>query len=132
MKRGITRCDMCHAEVEIPGNISEKTIQANLSTGEEKDLILTVLNCPFCGKESIVQIDDDYTQSILSQVKELYLKRARFNSLGKNPPSKLSYKIGKLDSKLSHERSKLAKELDGAFYQVEGNIIQLDYRYHAR
>lgn len=133
MKVGVTRCDLCHTPVAVAGNISEKTVHATFLLNDKgRDITMTVLTCPCCGKESIVQVDDQFTKEVLSEAKELYLKRAKFFAMNKLVPMKLAYRIGKIDSKLSCMRADLAKQLDGALYQIEGEIHQLDYRYHAR
>ena len=133
MKTNATRCDLCHAMVEVSGNISEKVVHATFLLNEKgRDITMTVLTCPRCGKESIVQVDDQFTKEVLSEAQELYLKRAKFFAMTKPIPMKLAYKIGKVESRLSCMRAELAKQLDGALYQIEGEIHQLDYRYHAR
>ena len=51
MKTNVTRCDLCHAMVEVPGNISEKVVHATFLLNEKgRDITMTVLTCPYCGQ----------------------------------------------------------------------------------
>ena len=133
MRSNVVRCDLCKVEVPVnTGNLHEKDVWVEHDLYVKELVTLTFMSCPVCGRDTIVQVDNSETKALLSEVKSLYIRCSKFTAMNKPVPAKLACKKDKADTKLSRARANLAQRLDGALYQLEGDTIQLDYRYHAR
>lgn len=131
-----TYCNICKAEFNIAKDTlrEERVTLIKSSDGAviNKKVTLTYILCPHCGKTYPVLMDDEGTLLILQELRACLLRRVKFLTAKKPVPQKLQHKYERLNTKLDFKRQKLAEEFDGAFYQYEGDMIQLDYRYRAR
>lgn len=127
-----TVCDICHYQFQVSrDNLKEENVTLE-KDGLAHDVVLTYLRCPSCGKRYPVIMDDADTLPILRELKGCMMRRMKFYGKQKPVPQKLQEKYTKLNRKLDFRRQQLAEKFNGAFYQSEGDTIQLDYRYHAR
>lgn len=127
-----TVCDICHYQFQVSrDNLKEENVTLE-KDGLAHDVVLTYLCCPSCGKRYPVIMDDADTLPILRELKGCMMRRMKFYGKQKPVPQKLQEKYTKLNRKLDFRRQQLAEKFNGAFYQSEGDTIQLDYRYHAR
>lgn len=133
MKSNTIKCDLCGQPIGITrDSFDEIPLSIEKDGVVYSNVYATMVTCPHCGKTFIAQLDDDETLCLLSEAKSLYMKKLTYLSKRKPVPVKIAYRCGKLDAKLSFKRQELAKKLDGALYQFEGDTIQLEYRHHVR
>lgn len=125
-------CDLCGAEFALNRNSLTEELVFLVKDGLQHPVTLTELTCPHCGKKYTVLVDDKETEELVSEAKLLLYKKFRYQDKGKQIPKKLEQKYQAATKKLNFKRQQLAEKFDGALYQVEGNMYQLDYRYHAR
>lgn len=125
-------CDICKAEY----NVSKDTLREERVTLEKDGIsieaTITILQCPVCGKTYPVIVDTCKSLTLLEKVRETYYKRAKYLSKNKPIPTRLDEKYKTLNQKLDFQRQQIAEKFNGAIYQLDGDKIQLDYRYHAR
>lgn len=125
-------CDICKAEY----NISKDTLREEKVTlekdGISTEATITILQCPRCGKTYPVIVDTCKSLTLLEKVREIYCKRAKYLSKHKPIPTRLDERYRTLNKKLDFQRQQIAEKFNGAIYQLDGDKIQLDYRYHAR
>lgn len=127
-----TICDICHKQFLITkSTLKEEEVWLEKASIKYK-AVLTFLQCPHCGKRYVVLLDDLDTCKLAEKARSLASKRIKQAKLGFSINPELSKKYYACIRKLNFKRQQLAKEFDGAFYQIEGDTIQLDYRYHAR
>lgn len=127
-----TVCDICHYQFQVSrDNLKEENVTLE-KDGLAHDVVLTYLRCPSCGKRYPVIMDDAETLPLLHELKDCMMRRMKFYGNQKPVPQKLQEKYTKFNRKLDFKRHQLAEKFNGAFYQSEGDTIQLDYRYHAR
>ena len=127
-------CDICKKEFQLlKSYVKEQRVTLeNDKRAYHKDVILTFLMCPHCGKEYPVVMDDEETLGIVGKVKELFSKRMSYVTKQKPIPDKLDQKYYAAKRKLTFKRHELAEKFSGSFYQSEDGKQQLDYRYHER
>lgn len=126
-------CNICRRDFLVsPENLIEEWVTLQKEGEQDKEVLLTYLCCPHCGKRYPVIMDDSETLPILQKLRECVAKRIKYTSLKKTIPQKLQDRYEKLNQKLDFKRQRLAEKFDGALYQSEGDTIQLDYRYHTR
>lgn len=127
-----TTCDICHKQFLITkSTLTEEEVWLEKSPLKCK-AVLTSLQCPYCGKRYVVLLDDLDTCKLAEKARSLASKRVKQARLGFSINSELNKKYYACLRKLNFKRQQLAEKFDGAFYQIEGDTIQLDYRYHAR
>lgn len=126
------KCDLCHGEFNLSrDNLSEVQVTLNKEGFAPHDVTLTILNCPICGKNYIVIMDDAKTEALVTKLRSIAVKQAKFTRMGK-PSAVFEKKYRDAQWKLNFYRQKLAEKYIGSTYQLEGVIEQLDYRYQAR
>ena len=126
------KCDLCHGEFNLSqDNLSEVQVTLNKEGLASHDVILTILNCPICGKNYIVIMDDAKTEALATKLRSITVKQAKSIRMGK-PSAVLEQKYRDAQWKLNFYRQKLAEKYIGSTYQLEGVIEQLDYRHQAR
>ena len=127
----VVTCDICHRDFALTKNfLEEKKVVLEKEGLEPTEVVLTVLNCPNCGKYYTVIVDDEETAGIVAELREIIAKEYKARSKGKELPDKLIRKHQTLRRKLSFKRQNLAEKLNGSFYQTEDGKEQLDYHYH--
>lgn len=127
----LVTCDICHREFSLTkGCLTENKVTLEKRGLEPKEVVLTTLKCPCCGKEYPVVMDDENTLSMLQDLKELYAKSMKYRSKNKEIPERLRNKQQRLTQKLGFNRRKLAEKYNKSYYQLEdGSRTQLDYCY---
>ena len=126
-------CDICHKQFPISSEyLLEEHVTLHKDSGEEREVDLTYLKCPLCGKRYPVIMDDETTLPILKDLRTAAFQCMKHVSHTGKVPKKLEEKYKNLNWKLDFKRQELAKKFNGSLYQSEGETIQLDYRYHAR
>lgn len=127
-----TFCDICNERIRITKDTLKEENVTLKKDNLSHDVVLTYLCCPSCGKVYPVIMDDKVTLPILHKLRDCMARRMKFYGKQKPIPQKLQEKYTELSRKLNFKRQQLAEKFNGAFYQSEGDTIQLDYRYHAR
>lgn len=127
-----TVCDICRYEFNISRNTLKEEQITLEKAGESAEVTITFLQCPRCGKTYPVIVDTIKSLITLAKVRELYSKRHKYLNKNGSVPVRLDEKYKSLNQKLDFQRQQIAEEFDGATYQLDGDTIQLDYRYHAR
>ena len=125
-------CDICKKEIEL----TDKTLRTEHVT-LTKDTVaanveVTLLQCPSCGKVYPVIVDTAESAELLTKTRSAYFKRAKYLRANKKVPQRLEERYQSLNRKLDFKRQQIAEKFNGAIYQLDGDTIQLDYRYHAR
>lgn len=124
-------CDICRHEFSLTKDfLAEKRVTLEKEGLDPKDVTITVLTCPYCGKHYPVILDDEETIGIVTMLKEVLAKEYKASSKGRQPTQKLTRKHHTLRRKLSFKRQQLAEKFNGSFYQTEDGKEQLDYHYH--
>lgn len=127
-----TVCDICGAEFNITKNtLVERSLELTKSS-ITYTVDATFLCCPRCGKEYPVILDDVDSKATLEKLREIQHKRFKYLSRGKSVPTRLAERYKITNRKLDFQRQQIAEKFNGAVYQLDGDTIQLDYRYHAR
>lgn len=126
------QCDICKGEFCI----SRKSLrEEKITLNKDRDCTeatITFIQCPLCGKTYPVIVDTEKTVTILTRLREIQAKRFKYLNKNRPVPVRLDEKYKTLNQKLDFNRQKVAEKFDGAIYQLDGDTIQLDYRYHAR
>lgn len=122
-------CDLCKTEFPMTRDCLKEESVTLEKDGLKHDVVLTFLFCPRCGKSYPVIMDDLETLQILSEYKIYMAHRADYIKKSKPLPQKLQEKCIWYRRKLSFKRHQLAEKFNGAFYQYEGDTIQLDFCY---
>lgn len=125
-------CDICKGEF----NVSKETLREEKVSLEKDgtltDAVITFLQCPACGKIYPVIVDTCKSLTLLEKAREAYCKRVKYLHKHKPIPARLDERYKTLNQKLDFQRQQIAEKFNGAIYQLDGDKIQLDYRYHAR
>ena len=126
------KCDLCQGNFQLAKeHVKEVQVTLNKEGLAPHEATLTVLECPLCGKQYIVVLDDEKTLALAVKLRTIAAKQIKFQKLGK-PSSILDKKYRDLEWKLSFNRQKLAEKYYGSLYQLGDTLEQLDYRYQAR
>ena len=126
------KCDLCKGTFKLaPKHLREVRVTLEKEGLPAHDVTLTFLECPICGKRYIVIMDDAKTLPLVQKLRQIAAKRYKLIKAGK-PSSTLERKHKEAEWKLSFNRQKLAEKYYGSFYQLEGTMEQLDYRYRTR
>lgn len=126
------KCDLCQSEFQLAkGHLKEVQVTLNKEGLAPHEATLTFLECPICGKQYIVILDDEKTLALAAKLRSILTKQFKFRKLGK-PSSILEKKYKDMKWRLDYNRQKLADNYFGSTYQLEGVLEQLDYRYRAR
>lgn len=125
-------CDICKGEFDITRE-SLREIHVLLEKGDiSTNATVTILQCPRCGKTYPVIVDTEKSCQLLNKLQEIQYKRFKYLSKHKPIPTRLDERYKMLNQKLDFQRQQIAEKFNGAIYQLDGDTIQLDYRYHAR
>lgn len=125
-------CDICKGEFDITRE-SLREIHVLLEKGDiSTNATVTLLQCPRCGKTYPVIVDTEKSCQLLNKLQEIQYKRFKYLSKHKPIPARLDERYKTLNQKLDFQRQQIAEKFNGAIYQLDGDKIQLDYRYHAR
>lgn len=126
-------CDICHREFTLTKQcLTENRVVLEKEGLDPKEVVLTTLECPCCGKQYPVMMDDDKALEMVNKLSSMYQRRMFFLAKSKKIPAKLDKKYRELEHKLGFRRKSLANEYNKSFYQTEDGKQQLDYRYHVR
>ena len=129
----LIKCDICRREFSLTKDcLSESKITLEKAGLDPKEVVLTVMECPCCGKSYPVTMDDAECLELVKDLTELHQHLiARYSKYNRVPP-KMQKKYHAMEVKLGFKRKKLADEYTGSFYQSAEGKQQLDYRYHVR
>lgn len=126
-------CDICHQDFTLTkGCLTESKVTLEKRGLEPKEVVLTILECPLCGKQYPVTIDDEETLSILEKLTELYKRKLILQQKNRRVHAKMEQRYHALENKLGFRRNQLANEYNGSFYQTAEGKQQLEYRHHVR
>lgn len=127
-------CNICGAEFAVTKDTLTENEVTLIKDGipEQKQVTLTWLECPHCGKRYVCLMDDTETLAILKDLRAAKAKALKFLKANKPVPERLGAKTIKLQQKLNFKRQNLADEYNGSFYQTEDGKEQLDYKIHHR
>lgn len=133
MPSTLVKCDLCHREFSLNRNqLTETKITLEKVGLDPKEVVLTIMECPCCGKSYPVIMDDDECLELSKELTALYQHRAMYLARFNKVPARLDKKYTQLERKLRFKRKNLADEYTGSFYQSAEGKQQLDYRYHVR
>lgn len=125
-------CDICKKEIELTDKtLRTEHVTLTKDTGAA-NVEVTLLQCPSCGKVYPVIVDTAESIELLTKTRSAYFKRAKYLRANKKVPQRLEERYQSLNRKLDFKRQQIAEKFNGAIYQLDGDTIQLDYRYHAR
>lgn len=125
-------CDICKGEFNITRE-SLKEVHTLLSKDDASiNATITLLQCPLCGKTYPAIVDNEKTCRLLTKLREVQYRRFKCLNKHKPIPARLDERYKTLNQKLDFQRQQIAEKFNGAIYQLDGDKIQLDYRYHAR
>lgn len=125
-------CDLCHAEFNLTQSLLREENVKLEKEGTSLPVSMTLLQCPHCGKVYPVSIDSETSKETLAKVRALYMKRVKYLSKNKPVPIRLEERYKNASKKLNLQRQRIAEGFNGAVYQLDGDTIQLDYRYRTR
>lgn len=124
-------CDICHNAFTLTkGCLTENEVTLEKRGLEPKTVTLTTLECPVCGKQYPVTMDDEETKAILQQLTVLYRRMLILQQKNKQVHAKVAKRYQQLERKLGFKRKNLAIEYNRSFYQNADGKQQLDFHYH--
>jgi len=127
----LVTCDICHREFSLTkGCLTENKVTLEKRGLEPKEVVLTTLECPCCGKQYSVTMDDQETKDILAELTALHKRKLILLSKNKRVHAKVDERYHRLERKLSFKRKALASEYNKSFYQNADGKQQLDLHYH--
>lgn len=116
-------CDKCNKQALI-GSIDVKTKEVSFADGNQ--LTLTYYNCPHCGKEYDVAVDDNGTKNLMKVFKssvERAEKQAKLKGSVKHSTLKIMESNKK---KLERARNALNIGYSNSVYQYQGKEYKLE------
>ena len=125
-------CDICKAEYSVSKDTLREEKVILKKDGISTEATITILQCPMCGKTYPVIVDTCKSLALLEKAREIYCRRAKYIRKNRSIPTRLDERYKTLNQKLDFQRQQIAEKFNGAIYQLDGDKIQLDYRYHAR
>lgn len=124
-------CDICHNQFTLTkGCLTENEVTLEKKGLEPKTVTLTTLECPVCGKQYPVTMDDEETKAILQELTVLYKRKLILQHKNKQVHAKVAERHRQLERKLGFKRKNLAIEYNRSFYQNADGKQQLDFHYH--
>ena len=124
-------CDICHQDfVLTKGCLTENNVTLEKRGLEPKEVVLTTLECPCCGKQYPVIMDDEETMIILEKLTELHKRMLILQQKNRRVHAKMDQKYRALENKLRFKRKNLVSEYNKSFYQSADGKQQLDLHYH--
>lgn len=121
-------CPICKEKMKL----EESKIGRSLAEVDGEKIEVTYLVCPNCDKKVIVQLDNEQTKEILSYVKSELLKGMKTKKLGHEVHKKKSLKFGRENRHLDKCRKELNKRFDGIEFNIEGDLVKVDYELLSR
>lgn len=110
-------CEKCNIVFDVSGNnIKETTVQI---LEDEKMLDITYYDCPECGKRHVVQLDDENTKVLLSNVKTQMRDATKKKRQNKIIGRRSAQKFEQLRADLRKMRSSLVIQYSGKHYMTE-------------
>lgn len=125
----LSKCNSCHQDINIAEQMFERKIdEITLSdnTVSDEELMLTILVCPKCGVESVVQIDNDETLTLFQKQINLSRKMGQTQFLAGEATQAQKKKQSELIAKSLKARQALVDKYNHTHYQYEGKECQLD------
>ena len=113
-------CDNCHQEVNVADHEFERLLP-------DEGLVLTILECPHCNREMVVQIDSTTTLKLFQRQINLLNKIGKTQYLTGNPTAQQSKKLAELSQSLISARQELMNKYNHTSYQFEGQQHKLDF-----
>lgn len=113
----VTNCTSCHQGVDIERCLIERKVNK---------LVLTILVCPNCGNEIVVQLDDQNTLRLYQQQLNLSRRIGKSQFISGQPTFAQQRKMNKLTKELIAARNELCSEYNHTSYQFEGKEHKLD------
>lgn len=117
-----TICSYCSQSFNVADSMIERETVAR---GER--LVLTILICPHCHEEAVVQIDNDRSLQLYQQQLELGKQIGKRKYLYGHPTSSQESRRANIEFHLSNLRESLVKRYNGTFYQFNGKYKKLEY-----
>lgn len=108
------QCPEC-GELNYPALTEEK---ANI---DDTELILSVLTCPHCGDEIVVQLDDRNTEKLVRRQINLYVRSALL------PSDRLFEKLSEISALLVRRRNELNLQYNGRVYYLHGKKKKISF-----
>lgn len=125
----LAKCNNCHQDVNIAEQMFERKINGVWTVDGvvlNEELMLTILVCPKCGVESVVQIDNDETLTLFQKQINLSRKMGQTQFLAGEATQAQKKKQSELIAKSLKVRQALVDKYNHTFYQYEGEKHQLD------
>ena len=127
----LAKCNNCHQDINIAEQMCERRIdEAHSKDGivlsSDDELILTILVCPHCGSESVVQIDNEETLTLFQKQINLSRRMGKTQFLAGGATQAQKKKQSELTATLMKVRQELVDKYDHTLYQYEGKEYQLD------
>ena len=124
-------CDICHQEFALTkGCLTENNVTLEKRGLEPKEVVLTTLECPLCGKQYPVSMDDEETLDILAELTALHKRKLILQQKNRRVHAKMEQRYHALENKLRFKRKNLVSEYNKSFYQNADGKQQLDLHYH--
>ena len=118
------KCEKCGEESTAIPIIKKAQIEGIKNTFDE--IYITELKCEKCGESYIVQIDNEYTYTLLERQKrlnfEIGTKRYRFGASNKKV-KKIEDRLKTVSQKLLKERDVLNKIYNNIEYCIDGEKV---------
>lgn len=128
----VIECDLCKGKFQLERrHLKEEQVTLNKEGFAPHEVTLTVLECPCCGKQYIVIMDDAKTAAMADKLRAIATKQYKMAKAGK-PSSELEKKYKAAQWRLDFYRQNLAEKYYGSLYQLGDSLEQLDYRYRTR
>lgn len=109
-------CESCKSVFDVNGtNVQEATIQI-LENGKMLDI--TYYDCPTCNKRHVVQLDDENTKALLSEVKKQMRNASKKKRQNKILGRRDAQKFEQIRADLRKMRSSLIVQYSGKHYMI--------------
>ena len=125
----LAKCNNCHQDVNIAEQMFERKIQGVWTKNDvvlNEELMLTLLVCPQCGVESVVQIDNEKTLTLFQRQISLSKRIGKTQFLSGHATAAQEKKQSEIIAQQLKARQELIDKYNHTFYQYEGEKRQLD------
>lgn len=114
------KCPGCGTENNAKQGLKKEWVVVN-----EQRLLITYYCCKGCKKVHMVQLDNEYTQSLLDEISKgmVYVYSCKKNN--KQPKKKKANRVLKQNKKLCNIRKKLNKEFEGYIVRVGNEDVKI-------
>ena len=114
------KCSACREETQT----NSKGVSLKDITIDGKKYTITYIKCKICGKDLVVQIDDEYTKRILLECKSIIMAKVKAKKKMKHFSDKKNKLLNKLQQQLKNKRYDLANYLhQKPYYDVENKVV---------